>query len=120
MRQLVPVLLLLALVACGASARERTITAAFATTNASRDAFVAFDASHQHQLVERATSLDDGKALLSDYRAKRAVVVDLFAATYRAIAAAAIVADGRSMSALLAAAAQLAAAFDDLKKGSAP
>jgi hypothetical protein len=118
MRQAITTLLLaLFLLACGASARERTIAAAFTTTNASRDAFIAFDARHQAEIVKSATSLDDGKAKLANYRAQREPIVQAFAAVYRVIAAAAIAKDATSVADMINAAKLLAAALHELTGG---
>ena len=40
-------ILLLGMLACGGSARERTLRATFIATNAARDGFTQFDAEHQ-------------------------------------------------------------------------
>lgn len=93
MRPITTLLLALVLLACGASARQHTISAALVAADASRDAFVAFDAAHQQQLVATAASLDDGRQRLEAYRKQRDPIVQGFAMAYRAIATAAILTD---------------------------
>jgi len=109
------ILIALCLLACGASARERTVATALTATNASRDAFVAWDSAHQAALVAKATSLDDGRHLLEAYRRQRDPIVQGFAAVYRLIATAAIVSnDPAAVPALLQATAMLQAALKEL------
>ncbi len=96
-----------ALPACGQSTRDKTIHATYVAVEAARVGFSAFDESHQHELVQAATSLESGKAALEDWKAKRAHITDVFGVTYRALATAAIVSDDQSLSALVSAAAIL-------------
>jgi hypothetical protein len=109
----VPFLVLaLAVAACGASARDQAIHATLVSVNAARDGFSEWDRRKQQSIVEAATSLDDGKAKLVDYRRKREPVVDGFVATYRAIAIAAVVSDDpTSLATLLEVARRLSEAL---------
>ncbi len=75
--------------ACSKHARRDTINAALLATNAARDGFVQYDAGMQDKIVAEATSLDDGKAKLKEYRERRAKVLALFPVVYYSIAAAA-------------------------------
>lgn len=93
MKRAVPVLLSLIFVACGASAREKAVHAAFVTTNAARDAFVAWDHGHQLAIVDNATTEQQARTDLATYRTTRDFVVELFEAAYRSIAAAAVLVD---------------------------
>lgn len=120
MRAPVTILLLLSLVACGASQRERTIKATLATVNASRDAFVAFDRATQDTIVATAPSFERGADLLRSYRDKREPVVAGFTAAYRAIAIAATVEDDHTVAAMIAAAQQIVDAFKKLKEDISP
>ena len=108
------ILLALALIcatpACPASTRTQTLRATLAATNAAQAGFVAQDAAHQQALVDRATSLDEGRAALGAYRTRRDRVVALFIATYRAVAVAATVEDA-GVSDVVAASRELAAAL---------
>jgi hypothetical protein len=108
-------LLMLCLVACGASARERTLAAALTTTNASRDAFVAFDLEFQRSIVANAKDLESGRRALDDYRKKRESLVQGFALVYQLIATAALASDQPSIAEMLRALQQLKRALDALK-----
>ena len=80
------------LLQCGGSARSRaneTLHTALGATNAARDLFVQWDRQHQLDLVERASSREEGEAQLASYRKDRQAVVSNFAVAYSAIAAAA-------------------------------
>ena len=103
--------------ACGASQRETTIKTALVTVDTARDSFVAFDASEQSMIVNKATSLDDGKAQLATYRDRRVKIVEAFTVAYRAIAAAATINDDPSIAGLSAALAQLLAAVTTITGG---
>ncbi len=96
------IFLLLALVAlvsaCSQATRKDTINAALLATNAARDGFVQYDAGMQGKIVDEATSIDDGKAKLKEYREKRAKVLALFPVVYYAIAAAAQANDDASFA----------------------
>ncbi len=121
MRLIVLVLVLLVAPACGPSQRQRTLVASFVATDAAHAGFVAFDRSHQAALVDKATSLEAGKASLEAYREKRARLVTLFESSYRAIAAAAIVTDDpKKLASLSQATALLADALRDLTDGALP
>lgn len=114
MRKPATALLLLFLLACGASARERTVATALTTTNAARDSFVAFDAAYQQKIVATATSLEDGRAKLDAYRAKRDPLIQAFATVYRLVATAALSTDGVSVADMLHAIKLLQAALKEL------
>lgn len=110
--------LLLSLVACGASARESTIRTTLIATNAARDGFVAYDAHRQTAIVDAATSLDQGKGALTEYRVKRQPVVEGLSATYRAIAIAAVLEDDpRTLASMLTLAAQVKTLIDTFTGG---
>lgn len=96
--------------ACAASQRESTIKAALITTDAARDAFIAYDDTAQDKIVTAATSLEQGRAALADYREKRARYVTAFAVAYRAIAVAVTLNDQPSLTGMQAAVAQVLAA----------
>jgi len=93
---------------CGASQRDRTIHATYTAVSAARDGFVAYDRIEQASIVTKATSEESGKAQLAAYRASRAKVVEAFEGAFHALAAAALLNDDQSVSAMLLAAAQLA------------
>lgn len=110
-------LLVLALIcatpSCGPSARTRTLQVTLAATTAAQAGFVAQDAVRQQAIIDRATSLDEGRIVLHEYRLKRDRVVALFVATYRAVAVAATVTDG-GLTDVVAASRELAAALTTL------
>lgn len=83
---------LVTLVACSGSVKQRADTAlstALAATNAARDQFLAWDKAHQLELVEAAQTREQGEASLAAYRAKRAPVLHAFTVAYASIGAAA-------------------------------
>jgi hypothetical protein len=88
----------LLLAACTKTARKDTIGAALLATNAVRDGFVQYDDTTQAKIVAEATSLEEGKAKLKEYREKRAKVLALFPVAYYSIAAAAQANDDASFA----------------------
>lgn len=58
--------------------------------NTARDGFVTWDMSHQSDLVEEATTLEDGQNKLRAYRQDREKVVYAFEVAYKALAIAAL------------------------------
>lgn len=118
-RALVPLLILLALVsACGASGRQKTLRATLIGLNATRDAFVVWDAGHQSALVDKAASKDEAEAALITYRTKREPLVRRLELGYRALATAAVLEnEGPSLQAALEAANLAAAAWLELRGG---
>lgn len=76
------------LVACGASAREKTLKTTFDAVTVAEKGFVAWDAERQDEIVEHATSLDDGQAKLAAYRKNREPLAGAFITAYRSIATA--------------------------------
>lgn len=92
------VIVLLLIGACSHVSREDTIKTALIATNAARDAYVQHDATAQAQIVESATSLEDGKAKLAEYRAKRDKVMLLFPVVYYTIVAATQANDDASLN----------------------
>jgi len=119
-RRSVVLILLVALVACGAGQREQTIKGTLVSTNAARDGFVTFDAGRQNQIVDRAKAAGKSKvevvAEIAAYREQRAAVVDLFEAAYRTIAAAAVLQDdAKSLDAVVRATELLYKALQQIK-----
>ena len=91
----------IALVACGASARQKTIATTLAATNAAADAFVAYDQDHRTSIVTHATSHENGVALLSEWDGTVDTVNTAFTTVYKAIATAATVNDDPSLAGML-------------------
>lgn len=89
------VLMLALITACGGHVKAAGTAGKLAMSthealNVARDSFLAWDAQHQLDLVDRATSLEDGQKLLATYRAKRQVVYAVFQAVYGAVSEVAV------------------------------
>lgn len=95
------------LAACGASARQKTINTTFSATNAAAEAFVKYDAAHQIDLATHAPDEGQAKAALSAWRIDQQKVERYLAATYQAIAAAAIADNDSNFQGMVEAALQL-------------
>ena len=90
-RSVLFVIVLLAVAAgCGPNARQKALKTSVTALNAARDGFVQWDKHKQAQIVEDATSLDEGKAALKTYRDKRGPVLEGFTVAYAALALAAL------------------------------
>jgi hypothetical protein len=89
-----PALLLVLLVcfvaACGASAREKVLHGSYIAVTSAQSGFEAWDRVHQDDIVDKATSYEDGVAKLEAYWKAQVAVTNAFEAAYRAIAAAAL------------------------------
>lgn len=95
---------LVAITACGASAREKTLHATLLATDASRDAFIAYDERKQLDISHNAPTEVEGIAQLNSYHAKRDHVEAAFQGFYRAVAIATVLQhDGKSIAGVLAA-----------------
>lgn len=90
---LVSFVLLVLLVGCGASAREKTIRTTYTGVVALHAAFTTWDLQHQRELTSGAQSVAEALARLDAYKAKRQLALDAFDATIHALAAAAILND---------------------------
>ena len=95
------------LMACGANARQRTITVTFAATNAAAEKLVEFSDAHERAIVNISATREQAESELAAFRKKVDHAEKTFAAVYRMLAAAAIVDDDRSLSALVQVAALL-------------
>jgi hypothetical protein len=110
----------LAISACGASQREKTIHVTYATVVAADAAFVAWDAEHTKAIAHdpKYTTAEDAIAALQHYQAERTKVLDGFDVAYRLLAAAAIVEDNpKSLDSALKAWDELAAAIHTVTGG---
>jgi len=101
---IVTVLALLALLhtaACGASQRQKTLRATFATVNAACDGLEAWDRTRQEQIVAAAdptkVTKEFVRAQLDAHRAEMDKVYGACTVAYRLIAAASMSDDGRSL-----------------------
>lgn len=116
MRPLLKFALVLSLAAAGCTGSQRadTIKAALVTVDAARDGFLTYDAAAQARIVAAATSADDARARLADYRTQRDAPTGpagLLDTAFHAIAFAAAGNDAKSLADMKAAIAQLAAAI---------
>lgn len=89
-RRLPVVICLLFAAACGPNAKQKALSYTVTGLNAARDGFVIWDANHQQKIVDDATSLGEGQAALTAYRAKREAVLQAFTVAYSALAVAAL------------------------------
>lgn len=105
---------------CGPSAQQKTLRVSLTTVNAARDGFITWDDQHQQGIVEKATSLEQGKQALVDYRAKRERVVLGFEVVYKTIALAALDPTAANVAAALAAITEMTGLLKELRDGSAP
>lgn len=101
-------ILIFALVACGASQRQKTIATTLHAVDVAETAFLAFDKQHQLDLVGHAANRDDGERKLTEWRAERESINKGFVGAYRAIAAAATLDDDPSVAGMVQAAAIVA------------
>ena len=81
-------LMLLQLVACGASQRQTALKTAIVGVDAAAAAFITWDEQYQDKIVDEATDKQTGAAQLALYRANRERVYAAFVVAYRAIATA--------------------------------
>jgi hypothetical protein len=114
----IPLLLLLAVAnltaACGASGREKTIQTTLLAVNAASDAFVRFDQDKRTEIVTKATSHEQGVALLNEWDGTVAKVQLAIGAAYKAIATAATLNDDHSLAGMVSAALILKTELDTL------
>jgi hypothetical protein len=97
--------------ACGANAaatRQKTITTALVSVDASQAAFIAYDGQHQLDIVAAAKTREEAEKNLADYRAKRAKFNLVIKSAYAAIGVAAQVDNDHSVSGMVMAAAMVA------------
>lgn len=103
--------------ACSGSQRTKALRTTVIALNTARDGMLAFDQQHQLDLVNGATSREDGEAKLAAYRTKRIVVVNAFEVAYRAVAVAATASDNPSYETALQVAQVAIQAYHDLTGG---
>lgn len=94
----------IALAACGASARQTTIRDTYIALKAADTAFGQYDADHRTQIVTHATSHENGVALLNEWDGTADKVTRDTKAAFAALGAAATVNDDQSLASMLAAA----------------
>ena len=106
--------LAIALIIAACASHQAELRTALTTLNSARDGFTAWDSEHQAEIVRQATSLDEGKAALADYRRKREPVIDGFGIAYKALATATLAPTVDNLGALVADMATLAIAVKNL------
>jgi hypothetical protein len=105
---------------CGPSAYQKTVRASLLVTDAAHDGFIAYDRERQAAIIEAATSKEQGQAELHAYRERRGRLVELFDATYRAIAAAAVLEERKNLDGLTRASELLVKSLRDFSGGKLP
>jgi hypothetical protein len=103
--------------ACGGNVgRQQTLLATLITVDATKDAFVAFDRAHQDAIVDAATSKDEAKAKVAEWRKTQQRIASLFEAAYDALHAAVVASDDQSLASMEKAVAAALQAVADAKK----
>jgi hypothetical protein len=107
-----PLVLVIALVACSASAQEKAITVAYVTTTSARAAVLKYDQTHADDVIVGAPDEATGKAALATWREKvRQFFAQADAADHLTAAAAAL----RNQQAIDAMNHAVAAVLDELR-----
>lgn len=101
--------------ACGASARVQALRTSLVATNVARDTLLTVSKERETQIVEKATSKEDGRTQLDAWRAKVDVVAKAIDAAYRGIHDAALLNDAKSASEAASAAKKALSLLKDLK-----
>ncbi len=114
MRRPASLLLLVFLFACGASARTKSLQSTLVAVNVVRDTFLAVSAKREDQIVEAATSKEEGRAKLDAFRQATIPIVSAIGNAYRAIAAASLLSDSASVGEAAGAAAKAATLVKEL------
>lgn len=115
MRKIALSMTLLALVACGASMRTKTLRVSLVSLNAARDTTLAVSKAREAQIVEQATTKEEGRAQLEAWRARADKIVAAIEIGYRAIYAAVILNDTKSAAEAGAATAKALTLVKELK-----
>jgi hypothetical protein len=100
--------------ACGASAREKTISATFAATHVAAVGFDAYADKHEGEIIQSASSADDGRSKLVAWRAKVDKVEKDIDAIYTLVQVAALLKDDQTVATLIQAALVFQAELKDL------
>lgn len=110
------VLLLFFFVGGCVSARTQVLRAGLVSLNAARDTMLSISKAREAQIVEKATTKEEGRAQLEAWRAHVDEAAVAIKAGYDAIWAASILDDAKSESDVAAAVAKALALFKELKK----
>ena len=104
--------------ACSGAARQKTIRITYETLNVAADKLTAYSKSHEREIVDKALARQATKAEvvaeLADFRAKVDKAEIAIVAGFRMTAAASIINDDQSLSALLRVAALVATELKEL------
>jgi len=111
------VLLSITALACGASARMKTLEATVISVDTARDGFLSWNKSHEQAIVASAQNREQALSNVAAYYEARGPVVEGFQLAYRAIALAATKSDDTSLKTALEAAKDLLARLQALTKG---
>lgn len=106
--------LAIAATGCGASAREKTLQATYASVKAAETGLDAFSPQHELDIVKAAPDKATGEAQLHAFEAKRDKVKGYIAAAYDAIASAVTFNNDPSVAAAVQAAAMVAQGIKDI------
>lgn len=122
MRRPVTVLVfLLALVACGPSARQQTLRTMLTATTAAQAGFISWNGDQLDHIAETAPSFEEGLAAIAEHEKTSSTVVKAFEVVYRSIAAAALLEeDQKSLVSAVGAFEQLRLALRTLTGGKLP
>ena len=111
----VSLLLLVCLAACGASSRTKALRVSLVSVNAARSTTVQVSKARESQIVDAATSKDEGAAKLAAWRASVDAVMAALDVAQKAIYDAAILNDAKSASEAGAAVAKALTLMKQLK-----
>lgn len=114
---IIPVMLLLAFVAaCGANARRDTLRGNIVALDVARDATLKLSKEHEAAIIEHATSKDEARVQLAEWRDVVDSMMTALEDGYRITYSAAILDDAKSASEAGAAVAKALALLKELKK----
>lgn len=122
MRPIVNVMLLvIALAACGQSARTSALRSSLTALNVARDTLITVSDERQAQIVDDcardpACTVEIGKARLVEFRHQRTPIVEAFARAYEAISTAALLNDAKSVGDVAVAVAHAVKLVKELKR----
>jgi hypothetical protein len=102
------------LAGCGASAREKTLSATFVATHAAAVELTSYADRREGEIVKDATSADDGRAKLAAFRAKVDHAEKAIDAVYELVKIAALLKDEQSLAILIQAAITLTSDLKDM------
>lgn len=116
-RRLVPLVLLLALVACGgATKRQETLKTTLIAVNQARDVFIKIDSTAQDLILDSSTTKEQYTERIAAYRKAQQLMIGAFSAAYQAIATAAAFGDDTSFLTMTGVIADLMDRFNKYKK----